>query len=119
MKENILNDKEIAKVISEKLGDPKTELPNSALWKSLLKYLLPISERLYQAFRGLRASNANLEINEDNLNFSFPSNYDDDFKALIKKKYIKPYASLIKDAMKKVVAIEKAKETGFSKRIPI
>lgn len=115
----MLNDKEIARVISEKLGDPKVELPNSVLWKSLLKYLLPISERLYQAFRGLRASGASLEINEDNLSFNFPSYYSDDFKALIRKKYIKPYASLIKDAMKKVVAVEKARDTGFSKRIPI
>ena len=115
----MLNDKEIARVISEKLGDPKVEFPNSALWKSLLKYLLPISERLYQAFRGMRASNAGLEINEDNLIFNFPSYYNDDFKALIRKKYIMPYANLIKDAMKKVVAVERNKDTGFSRRIPI
>ena len=114
-----MNDKEIARVISSKIGDPSPELPNYILWKTLLEFLFPISEHLYQAFRGLRASNASLEINDDNLNFSFPSDYSEEFKALIREKYIKPYAGLIKDAMKKVVAVEKSKDTGFAKRIPV
>lgn len=115
----MLNEQEIARVISLKMGDPKPELPNSILWKSLLNYLFPISERLYQAFRGMRTCDADLKIVDNNLNFSFPSDYSEDFKALIRKKYIKPYAGLIKDAMKKVVAVEKARDTSFSKRIPV
>ena len=114
----MLSDQEITRVISLKMGDPKPELKNHTLWESLLKFLFPISERLYQAFRGMRACGANLEIN-DNLNFIFPPNYSEGFKDLIRKKYIKPYAGLIKDAMKKVVAEEKARDTSFSKRIPV
>ena len=115
----MLSEQEIAKVISQRMGDPSPNSSNHILWETLLEFLFPISERLYQAFRGMRASNANLEIIDDNLIFSFPSDYSEDFKALIRKKYIKPYASLIKDAMKKVVAVEGAKETGFSKRIRV
>lgn len=101
------------------MGDPTPNLPNKIIWETFLKQLFPISERLYQAFRGLRACGAMLEINGDSLAFSFPQDYDDNFKSLIKYKYIKPYANLIKDAMKKTVAIEKSKETGFSNRIPV
>ena len=115
----MLSDQEITRVISLKMGDPRPEFKNHTLWESLLKFLFPISERLYQAFRGMRACGADLKITDNNLNFSFPSNYSDNFKALIRKKYIKPYAGLIKDAMKKVVAVEKARNTSFSTRIPV
>ena len=115
----MLSDQEITRVISLKMGDPKPDLKNHILWESLLKFLFPISERLYQAFRGMRACGADLKIADNNLNFSFPPDYSEEFKDLIRKKYIKPYAGLIKDAIKKVVAVEKAMDTSFSKRIPV
>lgn len=115
----MLSEKEIQEVISSKMGDPRKKLSNNSLWETLLKQLFPISERLYQAFRGLRACNAQLDIKDDTLSFMFPSDFNEEFKDLIKQKYIKPYANLIKEAMKKTVAIEKTKNTGFSKRIPV
>jgi hypothetical protein len=101
--QGMLEESRIQECIDARTGDPRPEASDHPVWLKFLSQLAFVAPpRCYQAFRGMRACGAEFAWKEEKLEFRFPEEFDDEFKKLVRDKYIRPHMNVIRPIINKI-----------------